>query len=79
VVGGVEEDGLCVDVDCGVGQSEGRVVHYKQAMRKVVKEQRDWMLDLEVLLMFRIFLEGLLDWIKAGGGTRQNFITTANQ
>jgi hypothetical protein len=32
------------------------------------------MLAVEALLMFRrIFLEGLLDWIKAGGGTRQNF------
>jgi hypothetical protein len=38
VVGGVEEDGLRVDIDCGVGKSEGRVVHYKQAVGEVVKE-----------------------------------------
>jgi hypothetical protein len=36
------------------------------------------MLAPEALLMFRIFfLEGLLNWIKAGGGTRQNSVLTA--
>jgi hypothetical protein len=37
------------------------------------------MLELEVSLMFRIFLAGLLDWIKASGGTRQNFDPTAKK
>ena len=38
MIRGVEEDGLRVDVDCGVGKSEGRVFHYKQAIGDVVKE-----------------------------------------